>query len=195
MSFFPVGPRAGRRAGERLDQQVIVPRSVDLGDVTCTARCPSARSRMVGPFILFDHFGPAVFSPAKASMCGRTRISGSPRSPICSTARSCIATVSALRCRSAPRGQLDDGGRGIVHPSAPRPITAMAMKPLHGLQLGSAVEQDEETHAGVCSHGGGRYSGVARRTVSAFAASPGRMHVAAHRSVRHPGTPSSPTLI
>ena len=47
---------------------------------------PSAKRRMVGPFIFLDHF---------------IRISGSPPSPICSTAASSIATAWAMRRRSA----------------------------------------------------------------------------------------------
>jgi redox-sensitive bicupin YhaK (pirin superfamily) len=40
---------------------VIVPRTVDLGDFAVRRALPSARTRMVGPFIFFDHFGPAEF--------------------------------------------------------------------------------------------------------------------------------------
>ena len=46
---------------------------------------PSARRRMVGPFIFLDHFGPIVVPPAATAWrCGRIRISGSPPSPTCS---------------------------------------------------------------------------------------------------------------
>ena len=39
-----------------------MPRTVDLGDGFSVRRAlPSARTRMVGPFIFFDHFGPAEF--------------------------------------------------------------------------------------------------------------------------------------
>src|SRR4029078_10317006 len=41
--------------------RVIVPRTVDLGDFSVRRALPSAQSRMVGPFIFFDHFGPAEF--------------------------------------------------------------------------------------------------------------------------------------
>ena len=47
-------------ACESIDQ-VIVPRTVDLGDFAVRRALPSARTRMVGPFIFFDHFGPAEF--------------------------------------------------------------------------------------------------------------------------------------
>ena len=43
-------------------KQVIVPRTADLGDgFTVRRALPSAQSRMVGPFVFFDHFGPTEF--------------------------------------------------------------------------------------------------------------------------------------
>src|SRR5258708_13007520 len=67
MSFFPApDPKPGDAAQSEAIEQIIVPRSVDLGDVTVHRALPSARSRMVGPFIFFDHFGPAVFQAGKA---------------------------------------------------------------------------------------------------------------------------------
>ncbi len=41
-------------------EQVIVPRSRDIGDFEVNRVLPSARRRMVGPFIFFDQFGPAL---------------------------------------------------------------------------------------------------------------------------------------
>ena len=62
MSFFRgQDPEAGNALQAEAIAHVIVPRSVDLGDFTVHRALPSARSRMVGPFIFFDHFGPAVF--------------------------------------------------------------------------------------------------------------------------------------
>ena len=64
MSFFPgKDPAAGDKYPVRRAQgSVIVPRTADLGDgFTVRRALPSAQSRMVGPFVFFDHFGPAVF--------------------------------------------------------------------------------------------------------------------------------------
>lgn len=63
MSFFPgKDPQAGERYSCEAIAHVVVPRTVDLGDGFSVRRAlPSARSRMVGPFIFFDHFGPAEF--------------------------------------------------------------------------------------------------------------------------------------
>src|SRR5580704_19732378 len=62
MSFFPgKDPAAGDAYQCDAIAEVIVPRSVDLGDFSVQRALPSAQSRMVGPFIFFDHFGPAEF--------------------------------------------------------------------------------------------------------------------------------------
>ena len=54
----------------------------DLGGGFMVRRLlPAAAKRSVGPFVFFDHFGPATEHP------GRIRTSGWPPSPICSRAR------------------------------------------------------------------------------------------------------------
>ena len=62
MSFFPgKDPAPGNAHQCEAIEQVIVPRSVDLGDFSVRRALPSAKTRLVGPFIFFDHFGPAEF--------------------------------------------------------------------------------------------------------------------------------------
>src|ERR1700687_5556683 len=62
MSFFPAkDPVFGDARSSDAIAQIIVPRSVDLGGLPVRRALPSALSRRVGPFIFFDHFGPAVF--------------------------------------------------------------------------------------------------------------------------------------
>ena len=63
MSFFPgQDPAAGDKFQCDAIKQVVVPRTADLGDgFTVRRALPSAQSRMVGPFVFFDHFGPTVF--------------------------------------------------------------------------------------------------------------------------------------
>jgi redox-sensitive bicupin YhaK (pirin superfamily) len=43
----------------------IEPKEKDLGELTVRRVLPSARRQMVGPFIFFDHMGPAEFPPGK----------------------------------------------------------------------------------------------------------------------------------
>ncbi|MGE3366934.1 MAG: pirin family protein [Rhizobiaceae bacterium] len=63
MSFFPgKDPAAGNTWQCDAISQVVVPRTVDLGDGFSVRRAlPSVQSRMVGPFFFFVHFGPAEF--------------------------------------------------------------------------------------------------------------------------------------
>src|SRR5947199_10570401 len=62
MSFFPGKdpPLGDAHAADAIDL-VLVPRSVDVGHFAVRRALPHARRRMVGPFIFFDHFGPAEF--------------------------------------------------------------------------------------------------------------------------------------
>jgi redox-sensitive bicupin YhaK (pirin superfamily) len=63
MSFFPgQDPAPGDKFQCAAIKQVIVPRTSDLGDgFTVRRALPSVQSRMVGPFVFFDHFGPTEF--------------------------------------------------------------------------------------------------------------------------------------
>lgn len=62
MSFSPCpDPEPGDRAGCDAIDLVIVPRAVDLGEMTVRRALPSIERQMVGPFIFFDQMGPAEF--------------------------------------------------------------------------------------------------------------------------------------
>jgi len=67
MSFFPgKDPSPGDTYACDALASVVVPRTADLGDgFTVRRALPSARTRMVGPFIFFDHFGPTEFRGGK----------------------------------------------------------------------------------------------------------------------------------
>ncbi len=112
MSFFPgKDPVPGDTRTSDAVEQMIVPRSVDLGGFQVHRALPSGQSRMVGPFIFFDHFGPAVFKAGRRRRRAaasayrprhrhlpvrrRDRASRQPRHPHADPAR---------------RGQLDDRG-------------------------------------------------------------------------------------
>ncbi|MEE4146931.1 MAG: pirin family protein, partial [Halieaceae bacterium] len=41
------------------------PRAADLGEFTVRRALPAQEQRMVGPFVFFDHMGPAQFPPGK----------------------------------------------------------------------------------------------------------------------------------
>src|SRR6202044_3257306 len=108
---------------------------------------PSARSRMVGPFIFFDHFGPAVFKAGDG-------VDVRPHPHIG------LATVTYLfDGEIVHRDSLGSdmpirpgavnwmtAGRGIVHSERTGPDHRGGNEPLHGLQLWVALPHaDEET--------------------------------------------------
>ncbi len=155
MSFAPgKDPKAGDAyACDALDQ-VIVPRSVDLGEFSVRRALPSARSRMVGPFIFFDHFGPAEFRAG-------TGIDVRPHPHIG------LATVTYLfdgeimhRDSLGTEAPIKPGevnwmtaGRGIVHSERTGTELRATGSPIHGLQMWVALPQaKEEMEAGFAHH-------------------------------------------
>ena len=52
-------------ATEGAVELVVEPKAKDLGEFTVRRVLPSAERRMVGPFIFFDHMGPAEFAPGE----------------------------------------------------------------------------------------------------------------------------------
>jgi redox-sensitive bicupin YhaK (pirin superfamily) len=54
-------PMLGDRASADAVEMLIVPRAVDLGEMTVHRALPSIKRQMVGPFIFFDQMGPAEF--------------------------------------------------------------------------------------------------------------------------------------
>lgn len=62
MSWSPCpDPVPGQRETVSSIETLIVPRAVDLGEMTVRRALPSAKRQMVGPFIFFDQMGPAEF--------------------------------------------------------------------------------------------------------------------------------------
>jgi len=148
MSFFPAkDPLLGDTRTSEAIAHVVVTRSVDLGGLTVNRALPSAQSRMVGPFIFFDHFGPAVFKAGNG-------IDVRPHPHIG------LATVtylfdgeivhrdslgSAMPIRPGAVNWMT-AGRGIVHSERTAAERRGGGEPLHGLQLWVALPlKDEET--------------------------------------------------
>ena len=62
MSWSPCpDPIPGERETVNAIDTLIVPRAVDLGEMTVKRALPSVTRQMVGPFIFFDQMGPAEF--------------------------------------------------------------------------------------------------------------------------------------
>ena len=148
MSFFPAkDPAFGDARSSDAIAQVIVPRSVDLGGFQVHRALPSARSRMVGPFIFFDHFGPAVFKTGDGM-----DVRPHPHIGLATVTylfdgeivhRDSLGSAMPIRPRAV---NLMTAGRGIVHSERTAPDHRDGGEPLHGLQLWVALPlKDEET--------------------------------------------------
>ncbi|MEM7708229.1 MAG: pirin family protein [Pseudomonadota bacterium] len=64
MSFQEAGP-AECRSSEGSVELTIRPKLKDLGEFSVRRVLPAAQRRSVGPFVFFDHMGPAVFPPGQ----------------------------------------------------------------------------------------------------------------------------------
>jgi redox-sensitive bicupin YhaK (pirin superfamily) len=155
MSFFPgKDPVAGDAYQCDAIAQVIVPRTVDLGDFAVRRALPSARTRMVGPFIFFDHFGPAEFRAGNG-----LDVRPHPHIGLATVTylfdgeimhRDSLGTAVAIR-----PGEVNwmTAGRGIVHSERTRPERRVDHEPIHGLQMWVALpEAKEEMEAGFTHH-------------------------------------------
>ncbi len=67
MSFFPGNdPVPGDAFACDAIEHLIIPRSSDIGNFSVRRALPSAKRRLVGPFIFFDRMGPAVLKAGEA---------------------------------------------------------------------------------------------------------------------------------
>jgi redox-sensitive bicupin YhaK (pirin superfamily) len=156
MSFFPgKDPRAGDAYACEAIAHVVVPRTVDLGDgFTVRRALPSARSRMVGPFIFFDHFGPAEFRAGNG-----LDVRPHPHIGLATVTylfdgeimhRDSLGTAVAIR-----PGEVNwmTAGRGIVHSERTGAEKRAAGGPIHGLQMWVALPAaKEEIEPGFAHH-------------------------------------------
>ncbi|MGL4488959.1 MAG: pirin family protein [Rhizobiaceae bacterium] len=66
MSFFPgIDPTAGDPASTNAIETLIVASAKDIGGFEVRRALPTAKRRMVGPFIFFDQMGPALLRPGQ----------------------------------------------------------------------------------------------------------------------------------
>ena len=155
MSFFPgKDPAAGDVHACEAIAQVIVPRTVDLGDFTVRRALPSGRTRMVGPFIFFDHFGPAEFRAGHG-----LDVRPHPHIGLATVTylfdgeimhRDSLGTAVAIK-----PGEVNwmTAGRGIVHSERTGAEKRAAGGPIHGLQMWVALPAaKEEMDAGFAHH-------------------------------------------
>ncbi|WP_019024865.1 MULTISPECIES: pirin family protein [unclassified Thioalkalivibrio] len=128
-------------------ETVLQPRERDLGGFSVRRVLPTAQRRMVGPWIFFDHMGPAHF-PAGEGINVRPH----PHIGIATVTylfegeilhRDSLGSLQAIRPGDL---NLMVAGHGIVHSERERPEISAREHTQHGLQLWLALpEADEET--------------------------------------------------
>ncbi len=157
MSFFPgQDPTPGAKLQCEAIKQIIVPRTADLGDGFSVRRAlPSAQTRMVGPFIFFDHFGPAEFRAGKG-----LDVRSHPHIGLATVTylfdgeimhRDSLGTALPIR-----PGEINwmTAGRGIVHSERTAAERRVNGDSLHGLQMWVALPADREEMAPAFAHHG-----------------------------------------
>ncbi|MEA2903879.1 MAG: hypothetical protein QOI12_1266 [Alphaproteobacteria bacterium] len=154
MSFFPgKDPAPGDKPACDAIELMIVPRSVDLGGFAVRRALPHARRRMVGPFIFFDHFGPAVFREGQG-----IDVRPHPHIGLATVTflfdgeivhRDSLGTALPIR-----PGEVNwmTAGRGIVHSERSAPERRAGGERLHGLQCWVAMPAGDEEIAPSFAH-------------------------------------------
>src|SRR5438874_8562896 len=154
MTFFPgKDPAPGDAPACDAIELMIVPRSVDLGGFAVRRALPHAKRRLVGPFIFFDHFGPAEFRAGDG-----VDVRPHPHIGLATVTylfdgeimhRDSLGTAIPIRPGAV---NWMTAGRGIVHSErtdAPRRVKGDS---LHGLQMWVALPAAQEEMAPDFTH-------------------------------------------
>lgn len=153
-------------------KQLIKPYEKDLGGFSVRRSLPSRELKMVGPWIFFDHLGPAEFAPGKG-------INVRPHPHINLATVTYLFEGEVLHRDSLGNVQLIHpgainlmvAGKGICHSERERDEVKSAPHRAHGLQLWHALpEADEEMDPAFYHHGadalpGADIDGVAVRVM------------------------------
>ncbi len=142
MSYTPAPGPVERAAPGR---SVIAPRLRDLGGFSVRRVLPAPKHRMVGPFIFFDHMGPADFDPG-----GGIDVRPHPHINLATVTylfegeifhRDSLGSAQAIR-----PGAINwmTAGQGIVHSERTPPEVREAGHRLHGLQIWVALPRAAE---------------------------------------------------
>ena len=127
-------------------ERVIKPRDKDLGEFMVRRSIPTTEQKQVGPWVFFDHMGPAVFQPGQG-----VNVRPHPHINLATVTylfageilhRDSLGSEQAIRPGDI---NLMVAGKGIVHSERERREVTDSVHQLHGLQLWLALpEKDEE---------------------------------------------------
>lgn len=140
-------PDADVQARQESDaiELVLVPRAVDLGEMSVRRALPAKKRQMVGPFIFFDQMGPASFDPGQG-------IDVRPHPHINLATLTYLFDGEILHRDSLGTAQVIrpgavnwmKAGRGIVHSERTPPALKKNGQRLFGLQTWMALPLDAE---------------------------------------------------
>lgn len=134
------------REGDAAIVRLIHPHEKDLGEFTVRRSLPHAQQPMVGPWIFFDHMGPAEFPAGKG-----VNVRPHPHIHLATVSylfegeilhRDSLGSLQAIRPGDL---NLMVAGRGIVHSERERPEVTASVHRLHGLQLWLALPEAHES--------------------------------------------------
>jgi len=148
MSFFPgKDPAVGDARAADAVELIVIPRSVDVGHFAVCRALPHVKRRMVGPFIFFDHFGPAEFHAGQG-----IDVRPHPHIGLATVTflfdgeimhRDSLGTAAAIRPSEV---NWMTAGRGIVHSERSDNELRKRRQKLYGIQIWVALpKQHEET--------------------------------------------------
>jgi redox-sensitive bicupin YhaK (pirin superfamily) len=156
MSWHPADEAAAHdRVTVATLDTVIVPRTRDLGGFEVRRVLPSARRRMVGPFIFFDQMGPATFAAGQG-----LDVRPHPHIGLATVTylfageivhRDSLGNVLPIRPGAV---NWMTAGRGIAHSERSAPEQRRAGGPLFGIQSWVALPRHHEEAAPAFAHHG-----------------------------------------
>lgn len=123
---------------------VIEPQEKDLGEFKVRRVLPAPRKRMIGPFVFFDHMGPAEFPPGEG-----VQVRPHPHIGLATVTylfegqimhRDSLGVVQSIEAGAV---NLMTAGRGIVHSERAGDDLDTTSK-LHGIQSWMALPEDQE---------------------------------------------------
>ncbi len=154
MSHFNLeDPIPGNAASMAAISQVIVAPSKDLGGFSVRRALPALDTRMVGPFIFFDQFGPAEFRAGQGidvrphPHIGLSTVSYLFDGEIMH--RDSLGTALPIRPGDV---NLMTAGRGIVHSERTGELARANGQSLHGIQAWLALPKSREEDAAAFAH-------------------------------------------
>ena len=131
---------------------LIEPRATDLGEFSVRRALPASERRAVGPFVFFDHMGPAEFPPGKG-----IAVRPHPHIGLATLTylfegeiihRDSLGVVQAIRPGAV---NLMTAGRGIVHSERAGDDLAQTSR-LHGIQSWLALPDEDKERAPDFAH-------------------------------------------